>query len=334
MADLVGSIHQFLNNCKDTIVSWCKDAAKTVCLPLSGGSMNSGANITTTGTVNVGKITVDTDNVIDGGILTLKSATPYIQINDTRLTSGTVPSSNTDTGVYFRDKDGKNIGLIYSTASRISNNTDVRTMTHMCTHDFFNPGSHGVIGVYHDATNGFWTYSPHPMKLDTNTNKFVINPADNSNRIATTGWVNEFLKQVNRDATKWVTTEVTTGTTDKPQGTVNQTCIRLKEGIQICFGIVSYAKPNYLVTFTKPFIDGCYAVTATLHYGGSSSGSGLIANKAHEDSSVHVYDTRNTSFRLGRDMYTATYNQYLNQGTEMGLGWVEWIAIGFWAKYS
>ena len=324
MADtLTGSFSQFINKCKDRIVDWCKDASKTVCLPLTGGSMSSGANITTTGTVTSGKVVVDTNTSIDDGVLSLKGENRkafIYEINNT-IESGanaTYPSTDYDAGgLWIRDKNNNNLGLfnyrLNSTSSQVW----------MCVHNYLNANSHALIGIIHNKDKGFYTECVSPNSNVTTTNQ-----------IATTGWVNSLFTSVKTDATKWVKTEVTAGnaTTNNPKGVVNQTCVRLKEGIQICWGLVSNAKPNYLVTFSKPFISATYSVTATLHYGGSGSGSGLIDSRAHEDSSVHVYDTTTSSFRLGRDMYVTDYNNYINNGTEIGLGWVEWIAIGWWTN--
>ena len=51
-SELIGTIHQYINRCKDTIVEWCKDAAKTVCLPLTGGTINGNVTIKGETTVN------------------------------------------------------------------------------------------------------------------------------------------------------------------------------------------------------------------------------------------------------------------------------------------
>lgn len=314
-SELIGTIHQYINRCKDTIVEWCKDAAKTVCLPLTGGNV--------TGTINTTKLTVNTESSIDNGTLILKkqgdnSSDIILRLAETvQPRTNNVPSDQKWAGIYARSVSGYDVGKFFTRVS-----PDKTTESVVCVHSYDN-SSHYHLSINYSPTEGVYTQAPTPSSA-----------TDNSTKIATTAWVNNFLSSVSSESVKWQKTEVTASaaTSTKPQGMVNQTCVRLREGLQICFGIVANAKPNYLVTFAKPFINAEYAVTATLHYGGSESGTGLIGSRAHEDSSVHVYQTNATSFRLGRDMFYADYNSWINQGVDIGLGWVEWIAIGWWKR--
>ena len=309
MADLVGSIHQFLNNCKDTIVSWCKDAAKTVCLPLSGGSMNSGANITTTGTVTSGKIVID-KSYIDNGVAILKDSNPRIKMINTNIASGVIPESDVGSTVAFQTGDDVSISHIQFAANKISNNTDVRTMVYMCTHDFFNPDSYTSIAMYHDATSGFYTYSPHPMKFDASTNKFVLNPADNSNKIATTGWVNQALANMT-----------------KGYNTSNGTrYIKFPNGLMICAGYAANVTAGSVVNFPAAF-KNMPDVVIVRHWGGTGD-STVGASSTVGSAPVQVYNTTVSSFRVGVHTATATDSTaYINGSYTI---YAMWIAVGEW----
>ena len=162
MTELVGSIHQFLNNCKDTIVSWCKDAAKTVCLPLSGGSMNSGANITTTGTVTSGKVVVDTNTNIDNGALNLRAAANSDNIVTTDAginlrfrddviagSGGSAPPQGREMRIAFKSGNNKDLGYLFS---RVGTSKLVEQI--MCVRSYDDPSQHWHLAINHSPTLG------------------------------------------------------------------------------------------------------------------------------------------------------------------------------------
>lgn len=202
--NLGGSLSQLINRCKDRISSWIT-AALASYLPLSGGTMSEGANIKTTGTISASRVVIDNNSYIDNGVEILKSDNTYIHMLDTTITSGATPENSATSGVFFNTGDNKAISHVEFAANKVADSDDVRTMIYMCTHDFFNPESYTSIGIYHDASQGFYTSSPHPTKLDTNGNA-VINTADNSNKIATTKWVNSAIADMRVDSTKQLAT--------------------------------------------------------------------------------------------------------------------------------
>lgn len=321
-SELIGTIHQYINRCKDTIVEWCKDAAKTVCLPLTGGTINGDINIT-------GKINNKSANVMH----------PEEKVEYTQL-EGNMGANDfwrLAVGVSYPGTSENDSGSSYlSIDISDDNNEQLLVRRYTGTNTWLETNIKKTLTLLDPTGNSIFPGSITATSVLTTGDSTSKTQAvtDNSTKIATTAWVNNFLNAVSSESVKWQKAEVTASaaTSTKPQGAVNQTCVRLREGLQICFGLVSNAKPNYLVTFAKPFINGEYAVTATLHYGGNESGDGLVGHRAHEDSSVHVYQTTATSFRLGRDMFYADYNSWINQGVDIGLGWVEWIAVGWWKR--
>ena len=221
-----------------------------------------------------------------------------------------IPESDIGSTVALQTGDDVSISHIQFAANRISNNTDVRTMVYICTHDFFNPDSYTSIGMYHDATNGFYTSSPHPMKFDASANKFVINPADNSNKIATTAWVNQVLANMT-----------------KGYNTSNGTrYIKFPNGLMICAGYAANVKAGAVVTFPVAF-KTMPDVVATRHWGGNGDANSG-ASSTIGSVPVQVYNTTTSSFRIGVHADSAADAAAYLEGSNTI--YAMWIAFGEW----
>ena len=251
---LSGSLNQLLNNCKTTIEGWINTIAAKY-LPLSGGTMNSGANITTTtGTITAGKVVVDTNTSIDNGQMHLRVAPDSNNVvgGDANMylwhrsevnagSGGTAPTANREVKVIFRSGNGKDLGYVFNRA-----NTNKTVEQVLCVRSFDDPSNkHWHLAICHSPTAGVYTSAPHPSKLDTNGN-IVINTADNSNKIATTYWIRQALP-------------------DLVGGTITGTATYAKfpNGTLICAGFVGPVQPGAQVTYPVPFTTRPVSSTVT-----------------------------------------------------------------------
>ena len=320
---LSGSLNQLLNNCKTTIEGWINTIAAKY-LPLSGGTMNSGANITTTtGTITAGKVVVDTNTSIDNGQMHLRVAPDSNNVvgGDANMylwhrsevnagSGGTAPTANREVKVIFRSGNGKDLGYVFNRA-----NTNKTVEQVLCVRSFDDPSNkHWHLAICHSPTAGVYTSAPHPSKLDTNGN-IVINTADNSNKIATTYWIRQALP-------------------DLVGGTITGTATYAKfpNGTLICAGFVGPVQPGAQVTYPVPFTTRPY-VSIVRHWGGNGDEAAGFSGKSVESAPIQIYDTDNyttsgstrsyTYFRVGvyesRTLWQSTNNVY-------GM----WIAFGKW----
>ena len=329
---LNGSILQLINSCKTTIEGWINTIAAKY-LPLSGGTVNGDVNINATTTTNIlhvneppnvsGAITIsrtgNTSGVPNGG--------PYIDFKILDITKGEWPATgvtkHSDLFFYSNDNSiGENrYGAIesYISPTRIGMSMNCYTNEVSTQND--------NIGIMWNKDNGFWTYAPHPKKLDTSTNTFVLNTADSSNKIATTYWIRQALPNlVGGTFNIGASSEAGTG------GTIYQKYIKFPNGYLICHGTLWGIQPGDWITFLVPFIQEP-SIVATRHYGSNNGADAGFSYQDTESAPLHVYNTSNyttsgstrnyTGFRIG------VYESKLNWGTDNKV-YGMWIAIGRW----
>jgi len=229
MADLVGSIHQFLNNCKDTIVSWCKDAAKTVCLPLTGGTVNgnvstkklTATSVNSSGDVYSKHISIDNPSTT-GAIVIINTTTSY---NDIYATSEN------------NDDEDKRIGFI-----RFNPNRDGYKEIEMVVPQMINNSlKYSTIRTGMNSSGEFYTKAMTPTSV-----------TDNTNNIATTYWVNQALANMT-----------------KGYNTSNGTrYIKFPNGLMICAGYAANVTAGSVVNFPAAF-KNMPDVVIVRHWGGT-----------------------------------------------------------------
>ena len=287
--ELIGTIHQFRNNCKDTIVSWCKDAAKTVCLPLTGGTISG--NVTVNGTTNLkGVTTVDSTLNAKSGIFRSTNDGGIIQtLAPGEAASDTVNGSivNVDIGWKYSTSYGPVISFRSSKYVNNPGRLDLHTRT---------PDHTYILSLLNDGKI-LWD-GPTPANTDS------------TNHLATTRWVQNVLANMT-----------------KGYNTSNGTrYIKFPNGLMICAGYAANVTAGTIVNFPVAF-KNMPDVVATRHWGGTGDAS-VGASSVVGSVPVHVYSTTTASFRIGVHTNTsADATAYLGGNYTIYAMWVavgEW----------
>ena len=289
MAELVGSIHQFLNNCKETIVSWCKDAAKTVCLPLTGGTISG--NVTVNGTTNLkGVTTVDSTLNAKSGIFRSTNDGGIIQtLAPGEAASDTVNGSivNVDIGWKYSTSYGPVISFRSSKYVNNPGRLDLHTRT---------PDHTYILSLLNDGKI-LWD-GPTPANTDS------------TNHLATTRWVQNVLANM----------------TKSYNSSTSLRYVKFPNGTMICAGYAGNVKAGSVITYPVAFKNPP-VVLACRHWGGNGDAS-VGATSTAGSAPVQVYNTIATSFRIGvhtaSSADTSTYTSGTTTICAMWIAFGEW----------
>ena len=303
-SELIGTIHQYINRCKDTIVEWCKDAAKTVCLPLTGGTINGNVTIK-------GETTVNDKLHAQGGIFRettngrqFQLFHPGIEDTETSLEAKANTGTNilnVDVGWNYANFDGALIGFRSA--------------------DY--PEAAGLLNLYTRTAEHTYALSLNNTGRITWSGP-VPEVTDNSSHLATTAWVNNYMNQMANG---------TLGST----ATGNARYIKFPNGKLICSGLLWNVYSGTRISFPVPFVGMEPHVVISRHWGGNNTNPEAGATWAVGSAPLQVYDTSTTvsssnktytGFRVGVYTHNSTdMTQYINkQQTIYGM----WIAFGEW----
>lgn len=293
MAELVGSIHQFLNNCKDTIVSWCKDAAKTVCLPLTGGSIN--------GTVK---------NTLSSDIVQPEQKVEFTQFEGNM---GSNDFWRIAVGISPYENPGADSGYSYiSLDISDDNNEQLLVRRYTGTNTWLETNIKKILTLLDANGNSIFPGSITATAVLTTGDSTSKTQAltDNSTKIATTAWVNQVLANMT-----------------KGYNTSNGTrYIKFPNGLMICAGYAANVTAGSVVNFPAAF-KNMPDVVIVRHWGGTGD-STVGASSTVGSAPVQVYNTTVSSFRVGVHTATAADSTaYINGSYTI---YAMWIAVGEW----
>ena len=149
--------------------------------------LTAGTNITLTPDATNDKVTIGAPDVLplSGGTLTgnlgISKGGPVINFNNSNVTRNSAPSADQNSFIAFRDNNGTNLGLLQNVYKTTKENfTRIIAYKGTSTDSTFSS-----ISVGYDSSGNWFTYAPTPSSN-----------SDNSTKIATTAWVNNYMNNV------------------------------------------------------------------------------------------------------------------------------------------